>query len=187
MADDADIIKGCIREDRASQDKLYDTYASTMYGLCLRYCSNRDEAKDVLQDGFIKVFKSIGKFKNQGSLEGWIKRIMVNTALDQYHKRQKEFNHASFDDINELTIEPAEVSVQNEGEISENELMAMIQDLPQGYQMVFNLFAIEEYSHKQIAEMLNISESTSKTQLFKARSLLQKKIIELQRKNVLAI
>jgi RNA polymerase sigma-70 factor (ECF subfamily) len=187
MADDVDIIKGCIREDRASQDKLYDTYASTMYGLCLRYSSTRDEAKDVLQDGFIKVFKSIGKFKNQGSLEGWIKRIMVNTALDQYHKRQKELNHASFDDINELTIEPAEVSIQNEGEISEDELMAMIQDLPRGYQMVFNLFAMEEYSHKQIAEMLNISESTSKTQLFKARSLLQKKIIELQRKNVLAI
>ncbi|NVO03302.1 MAG: RNA polymerase sigma factor [Bacteroidetes bacterium] len=185
MVNDAEIIKGCAKGNRAAQDQLYKTFASLIFGICLRYCGDYDEAKDVMQEGFIKVFTNISKFRNEGSLEGWIKRIIVNTALDHFKKKQKLYNHTNIDDINELLIENNEDIDPQEEIISEQELLLMIQSLPDGYRMVFNLYAIEDYSHKQIAEMLKISESTSKTQLFKARNLLQKKIQIFQSNKVL--
>ena len=185
MINDAEIINGCVKGDRAAQDNLYKMFASLMFGVCIRYCSDRNEAKDVMQEGFIKVYTNIKNFRKQGSLEGWIKRIIVNTALDNFKKKQKLYNHTNIDDINELSIENDEESEPQDDDFSEKELLAMIQKLPDGYRMVFNLYAIEDYSHKQIAEMLKISESTSKTQLFKARNLLQRKIKELKSKKEL--
>ena len=187
MVNDADIITKCIEGDRAAQDLLYKMYASLMFGVCLRYCCDRNEAKDVMQDGFIKVYSNIKNFRKEGSLEGWIKRIIVNTALDNFKKKQKLYNHTSIDDINELSIEYDEEIEPQDNDITEEELLAMIQTLPDGYRMVFNLYAIEDYSHKQIAEMLKITESTSKSQLFKARNALQKKIYEFQQQKILVL
>lgn len=193
MISDTEIIKRCIKGERFAQEELYNKYAFVMYGLCLRYCSDKDEAKDILQEGFIKVFTNIKKFRNKGSFEGWIKRIIIHTALDYFRKRQKTHLFIGNEDINELIIKNNnniyyENDNDNDDTLNEKELLSIIQNLPDGYRTVFNLYAIEEYSHKEIAKMLNISESTSKTQLFKARNMLQKKLYEYKKnKNILIL
>lgn len=150
-----------------------------MLGVCMRYASNRDEAEDIVQEGFIKVFQRITSFRREGSFEGWIKRIMINQALNHYRKNRKQPYHSVIEEIDETEIlnleEPEPLDP-----IPADTLLNMIQKLPEGYRMVFNLYVFEEYSHKEIAESLNVSESTSKTQLLKARRLLRKKIIELK-------
>ena len=165
---------------RKSFSLLYKKYASTMLGICMRYCKNRIDAEDVMQDGFLKVFSQVHKFRSEGSFEGWIKRIMINAAIDNYqanlrlsfiqdslHLHEQADPPDSTQDDDDL---PPEMNIPKE------KLMAMIQELPDGYRMVFNLYAIEGFSHKDIAAMLGISESTSKTQLLKARKVLRKKI-----------
>lgn len=138
--------------------------------VCFRYCKNRQEAEDVLQEGFIKVFKNIGKFQNLGSFEGWIRRIMVNTALEELRRRK---NQLLTDDIDEIYVQP-ESNFKTEDKINEKDLVKLIQALPAGYQLVFNLNVIEGYTHKEIAEMLGINEGTSKSQLAKARAYIQR-------------
>jgi len=164
-----DIIKGCVAGKREFQKKLYETFAGKMLYVCFRYCKNREEAEDVLQDGFIKVFKYVGTFKFEGSFEGWVRRIMVNTAIE--HIRKKKQVHV-FDDVENI-IESPESELNITGKLNEKELLKMVHLLPDGYRTVFNMYVIEGYSHKEIAETLGIAEGTSKSQLSKSKEFLK--------------
>ena len=174
--DEHRLIQGCKAEERIWQELLYKRYSARMMALCLRYSKSREEAEDILQDGFVKVFTSIRQFQELGSLEGWIKKIMVNTALGNYRKNAKKY-HADTD-ILDLQIED-QGSHNILGEINKSDMLQLIQKLPPGYQMVFNMYAIEGYSHKEIGEQIGISESTSKSQLSRAKQVLQKSIAEV--------
>jgi RNA polymerase sigma-70 factor (ECF subfamily) len=145
----------------------------------MRYAGSRDEAEDIVQEGFIKVFQKISSFRREGSFEGWIKRIMINQALNHYRKSRKQPYHSVIEEIDETEILDLE-EPEPLDQVPADALLAMIQQLPEGYKLVFNLYVFEEYSHKEIAESLNVSESTSKTQLLKARRLLRKKIMEFK-------
>ena len=166
-----DIIKGCVSGRSNAREKLYNLYSGKMWAVCLRYTHNYDEAKDVLQDGFIKIFEKISQFEGRGHFEGWMRRIIVNTALASYRKH----NYLNIDSTfipsnNEEIIENIEC------DLSAQDLMKIIQELPPQYRTVFNLYAIEGYAHKEIAEMLGINEGTSKSNLSRARDILQKKV-----------
>ena len=180
------ILQGCIEGKRNEQYQLYRKFASTMLGVCLRYSQNREEAEDILQEGFLKVFQNIASFRKEGSLEGWIKRIMINHALNRFRKNRKIPFYEDIKEINETEI----IDTNEEPAINEpfptEILLSMIQSLPQGYRVVFNMYVFEDFSHKEIAETLKISENTSKTQLMKARRLLRKKIEEFKQKQHLA-
>lgn len=177
MQKEAEIIKGCIDKVKLYEDMLYNHFAPITYTICLRYAADSDDAKDIFQEAFVKVFLHIKNYNNQGSFEGWIKRIFVNTAID-YCRKNKNIKYTSFSEKHETINE--EEDIQNNIEIPKEKLLQLIRNLPDGYRLVFNLYAIEKYSHKQIAETLNIEEGTSKSQLFKARKMLQKEIIKLQ-------
>jgi RNA polymerase sigma factor (sigma-70 family) len=173
LADDLEhIIKGCVAGKNSSREKLYKLYSGKMWAVCLRYARDHDQAKDILQDGFVKVFEKISQFEGRGHFEGWLRRIMVNTALAEYRK----FRYLSFE-ANSPIPENDESDDNVECDISVQELMEIIKELPPQYKMVFNLYAIEGYSHKEIAESLNISEGTSKSNLSRARDILKKKIV----------
>jgi len=156
MVVEESIIEDCIAGKRSAQSKLYKKCASTMLAVCLRYAGNRDEAEDIVQEGFIKVFQRISSFRKEGSFEGWIKRIMINQALNHYRKNRRQPYHSDIEDIDETEILDLEVQEPMEI-IPANILLSMIQNLPEGYRMVFNLYVFEEYSHKEIAESLNVS------------------------------
>lgn len=180
------ILQGCIEGKRNAQYQLYGKFSSIMLGVCLRYSQSREEAEDILQEGFLKVFQNISSFRKEGSLEGWIKRIMINHALNRFRKNRKQPFYEDIEDINETEIiDQNEEPAYNEQFPSEI-LLYMIQSLPQGYRVVFNMYVFEDFSHKEIAESLNISENTSKTQLMKARRLLRKKLEEFKLKQHLA-
>ncbi len=174
-----EIIEGCIKQKRKAQKMLYKKHYRRMLGICLRYCSDTAEAEDVMLTGFMNIFTKIKSFKSKESFEGWMKRIMVNTAIDNFRKNRKHqhcFDLADFED--KLILED-----RFPEHISAEEIMLMIQKLPSGYKVVFNLFAIEGYEHKEIAEMLMVSVNTSKTQLFKDRKLLQKSLYNTNKEN----
>jgi len=182
MVSEDKIVKDCISGKRYAFDLLYKKYAASMLGLCMRYCKNKAEAEDVLQEGFIKVFKNICKFRQDGSFEGWMKRIMVNTSINNYYSNIKHNNKISIDENIENIFSDEDdnnIDVGNGG-ISSGQMMELIQELPDGYRIVFNLYVFEDYSHKEIAEMINVSENTSKSQLSKARKSLRKKIIKIR-------
>ncbi|NDW09124.1 RNA polymerase sigma factor [Dysgonomonas sp. 520] len=174
--DELQLIAGCKAHKRESQKALYEMYSRKIYGICLRYCSDPESAQDLLHDGFIKVFDNISSYSGKGSFEGWLKRIFINMALENIRKN-KSFFHNSEDiqNIPELVDESTE---EGTSLISEQELLKMIQQLPKGYRTVFNLYAIEELSHKEIAQMLGINEVTSRSQYNRARQILQHKIKE---------
>jgi len=180
MIPDQQIIEGCLAGKRKSFSLLYKKYASVMLGVCMRYCKNRGDAEDVMQDGFLKVFSQVHKFRNEGSFEGWIKRIMINAAIDNYQSNLRlsfvQESGSLHDTENFADSGPDDDDLPEALNLSKERLMAMIQELPDGYRMVFNLYAIEGFGHKDIAAMLGITESTSKTQLLKARKVLRKKI-----------
>lgn len=172
--DEETLVKKCVSGNAKAQKTLFDTYAPKMMGVSLRYMRDVASAEDVLQNGFIKVFNNLNKFDNRGSLEGWIRRIVVNTALDEIRKNKKRQNDI---DITESEY----LSPQNDF-ILENlmaeDLMKLIQTLPEGYRTVFNLFAIEGYSHKEIADQLGVSENTSKSQYSRAKGFIRKLLEE---------
>lgn len=176
--EDHDLIKGCLQNDRVMQKMLYDKYAAKMYGIALRYAHDQEDAKDILQDGFIKVFQNLIKFKGTGAFEGWLRRIFVNTAIEHYRKKSNtyEINDTHEDQVTDDSITALD-------KIAATDILNMIKALPNGYRAVFNLFAIEGYSHKEIAEMLNISEGTSKSQYARAKGLLQEKIKNHEKNN----
>ncbi len=172
MAESLDkVIKGCLKGNKADQNRLYNHFSGKMYGVCLRFASGYDEAQDILQEGFIKVFDKLSSFKGQGSLEGWIKRIFINTAIEKY--REKVF-HLS---VHEMS-DNGHYSEENMGPsaMGVKELLAFIQRLPVQYRLVFNLYALEGLNHKEIGAMLGITESTSRSNLSRARMLLQEMI-----------
>jgi RNA polymerase sigma-70 factor (ECF subfamily) len=175
-----EVISGCKNNDRKCQELLYHTFSNIMYGVCLGYTKNRDEAKDVLQEGFIKVFKNIKNYSGEGSLEGWIRKIMVNTSIDFYRVRLRKNSHINVEQVPD--IELSDYSILET--ISANEILNLIQKLPEGAQIIFNLHVIEGYSHDEIAKMLDISEGTSKSQFWRAKKLLQKMITAMSDKQL---
>lgn len=165
------LIKKCKKQDLKSQEQLYHLFSRKLFGVCLKYSRNYQEAEDNLQDAFITIFKKIHQYKNKGSFEGWMKRIVVNTALQRYRK-QKVFSI-----IDEEQIETPEVAVEEEN-VELAYLLKIIQQLPDRYRMVFNLYVLDGYSHKEIAEVMEISVGTSKSNLARARYILKDKIEE---------
>lgn len=163
-----DIIQGSISGDRRMQELLYQTYSSKMYGVCLRYAGSADDAQDILQDGFVKVFRHLERFRSEGSFEGWMRRIFVNTAIEHYRKK---VNLQTVSETHEEQIENHDWSVLDR--LAVKDILQAVQELSPGYRTVFNLYVVEGYSHKDIGEMMGISEGTSKSQLARAKAILQ--------------
>jgi RNA polymerase sigma factor (sigma-70 family) len=176
--DEAAMIEGCISGNPRAQKQLYDKFSGKMMGVCLRYCSNMDEAEDALQEGFVKVFTKISEFKRDGSFEGWIRRIMVNTSLDLLRKSKKHAFNASIDDVN-VNLTDGETALN---QLAAEDLLMLLSKLPAGYRVVFNMFAIEGFSHKEIAEHLGVTESTSKSQYSRARAFLKESLERLEQR-----
>lgn len=170
--DDELLIEGCLKQDRRSQELLYKKYSKRMFGVCLGYAKDHDSAKEILQESFIKVFNKIKDYKSEGSLEGWIRRLVVNTAIDHHRKSSRLY-------VSNMGDERIE-SVENEvlEQFNSEELLDLIRKLPEGYRVIFNLSVVEGYSHEEIGEQLGITPSTSRSQLARARKLLQEWILE---------
>lgn len=173
-----ELVKKCKANERKAQELLYKQFASKMLGVCLRYAADRMEAEDMLQNGFIKVFQKIEDYRGDGSFEGWIRRIMVHSSIEYYRKYHKMVQLV---DIDDAAAHPS-VDALATSKLAANDLMALIQQLAPGYRIVFNLYAIEGYSHREIAEMTGISEGASKSQLSRARAILKKQISKLEDK-----
>ena len=172
---DEQLVKKCLEKDPLAQKQLFDSFSRKMMGVCLRYTKDAEEAQDVLQIGFVKVFEKLHLFNNEGSLEGWIRKVLVNCALDQIRKNKK------FDDNVDLSKVDFQMASENENvleHLSANDLLKIIQEMPTGFRTVFNLYAIEGYTHQEIADQLNISINTKKSQYSRARVYLQKIILE---------
>ena len=176
---DDSILEGCMAGKRSAQNALYRKFASVMLGICMRYAHSRDEAEDILQEAFLKIFQNIGGYRKEGSFEGWMKRIMINHAINYFRRNQKLPYHEDIEGINEREILDSEEQTNLHAPVSADTLLSLIHSLPQGYRMVFNLYVFEDYSHKEISQALNISENTSKTQLLKARRMLRKRLTEM--------
>jgi RNA polymerase sigma factor (sigma-70 family) len=168
ISTEADLIKGCMEGNRRMQEELYNRFSPRMYAVCLRYAGNAEEAEDILQEGFIKIFKKLDSFRGDGSFEGWIRRIFVNTAIE--HFRRKRYL-MPVTEKEENTLEGKYTSVLDD--LAAKDIMALIQELSPGYRTVFNMYVVEGYTHKEIADMLGISEGTSKSQLSRAKVILQ--------------
>jgi len=166
-----DLINDCKVGKRKAQSVLYKKYASSLLGLCMRYCKSKGEAEDVLQDGFIKIFEKIKTLEKSSSLEPWMKRIMINTAINSYHKNLKYYYNQDIEDI-QIEDQVEEVNVYMP-DVNPDMVLKSVQELPEGYKMVLNMYVFDGFSHKEIAEELNISVNTSKTQLLKARKKLK--------------
>lgn len=175
MESEQNILDECRKGNREAFRELYRRHSSVMLGVCARYSDNLADAEDILQEGFIKVFKKIGTFRGKGSFEGWMKRIMINTAINHYHSNLKHHYHLNIDDLYEDVPSDNE-QISTETPIPKDVIMKHIQEMPEGYRFVFNMFVFEGFSHADIAKNLGISVNTSKTQLFKARLFLQKKL-----------
>ncbi|MFD2602401.1 RNA polymerase sigma factor [Flavobacterium suzhouense] len=167
------LIKDCQQNSIRAQEQLYKLLAPKLFAACLKYSRNRADAEDNLQDGFLLIFQKIGQFQFKGSFEGWAKRVMINNVLQRYR------SEGIFELVSENIPDVAEVEVDSEG-ISMDYLVGIIQELPDRYRMVFNLYVIDGYSHKEIAEMLGITDGTSKSNLARARMILKEKIEALQ-------
>lgn len=165
------LIEGCKRNNRVSQRELYDAFSGLLFTICLRYSKN--EAEDLLQMSFIKIFNNVKQYQGAGSFEGWIKRITVNTAITHYHKKNILSKSEDITDYKEEVSSDVESSLEK---MSKNDLIEVINSLPDIYKISFNLYAIEGYKHNEIADMLGISEGTSKSQLSRARKMIQQKL-----------
>ncbi len=175
---ESDLIRGCLAKDRKMQETLYHRFSSKMYAVCLRYCKDADDAQDLLQDGFVKIFKNLDKYRGDGSFEGWIRRIFVNTSIEHFRKSIK---YNTVGDSAEVVIEdPTWNALDNLGE---KDIIKIIQELSPGYRQVFNMYVIEGYSHKDIGDILGISEGTSKSQLARAKAILKKTVEEKLNEN----
>jgi RNA polymerase sigma-70 factor, ECF subfamily len=168
---DEQLVKKCLEKDTLAQKQLFDMHSKRMMGVCLRYSKDMDEAQDVMQMGFIKVFEKLTLYNHKGSLEGWIRKIMVNTALDNIRKNKKFNDNVEMDKVD---YQIPNMDVSGFDSLKAQDLLKIIQEMPNGFRTVFNLYAIEGYTHKEIAEELNISTNTSKSQYSRARAYLQK-------------
>lgn len=176
-AKDTELAERCKKQDRQAQKELFDTYAARMLSLCCRYIKDRAEAEDVMITGFTKIFSRIDQYKGEGSFEGWMRKVIVNEALSQLRKTKNMYLEMDLEVADrQPDLQPLENNLEAE------DLLKVITELPEGYRIVFNLFAIDGYSHKEIADQLGISENTSKSQLSRARTHLQKSLLELEGK-----
>lgn len=169
-----ELIEGCKRNERKFQEKIYRKYAGQMYAVCLSYANSKAEAKDMLQDGFVKVFTKIHTYKKQGPFGGWVRRIITNTAIDHYRKASRQKDDYV---LEEKIYEDERITDEIMDKIGADSIRRLITNLPRGARMVFNMYAVEGYSHKEIAKALHITEGTSKSQYKRARSLLQQWIV----------
>ena len=167
--DERELIKGCVDNDVQCQKVLYEQYAPKMMGVSLRYCNSKMEAEDVLQDAFIKIFNKINTFKGEGSFEGWIRKIVVFTALKSNDKRVQKFEPGSLENVQEQSFDSKAIS-----NMETASLLSILQELPDGYKAVFNLYAVEGYSHREVGEILGISDVTSRSQYSRAKQHLIK-------------
>lgn len=182
------IIQGCINMESIAQRNLYHTFMPIMRTVCNRYASNSEDAQDIMQEGFVKVFLNFNKFENKGALEGWIKRIMINTAITHYKKNKAWREKESLDNYEKYSSddENARIEFANEAEndnvwdryadLDSEVLLQTIQSLAEPFRMVFNMFFVEDMKHKEIAEVLQIDENTSRTRLVRAKKMVQKKL-----------
>lgn len=171
------IIDKCLSGDRIAQNRLYEMLAPRMFPVCLRYANSHEEAEEILQESFIKLFTHLKQYRNDGSFEGWFRRIVVNTALQKLREKARKYPVVSLkDETSELASVSGNETYAN---IGYKVLLGLIQKLPPAYQMVFNLYVFEGMKHKEIAELLNISEGTSKSNLYDARMILQREISKL--------
>ena len=177
MVSDAQIIEGCARHDRRSQQELYNKYSRFLLGVCLRYASDSAEAEDILQEVFLKIYFNVTDYSGTGSFTGWLRKVAINTAITHYHRNLKHRYHENIDEY--IAVEAGSTSFE-EDYFTADELYKTLNELPSGYRMVFNLYAVEGYKHKEIAEMLNIDTNTSKSQYSRARSALRSKLEKLR-------
>ena len=192
MLPEEKLIELCKKGKQQAQEELYDRFSAAMLATCMRYTGNREEAEDLLQEGFIKIFKNIYEFKarNEGSLAAWIKRIMVNTSISYLRKKKQQLFIENIDSYQIYENEEDPIEENENSQPDSEQLMKLISELPDGYRLVFNLYVLENYGHKEIAQILGITEGTSKSQLSKARIYLQKKlnsINESKKKLLLAV
>ena len=182
--DDSQLIIACKRQDREAQNVLYERYAPVMMAVCMRYCREEEAARDLLHDGFIRVFTQIGSFSGKGSFEGWLRRIFVNLALENFRKeKQKNRFLEEYGYIHAHETDDCADDLLDIENIPREEVLEMIRDLPPGYRTVFNLFIFEEMSHKEIARMLGINEAASRSQFFRAKTILKNKIAAILHHN----
>ena len=182
--DDSRLIIACKKQDRDAQRILYERYAPTMMGVCLRYCRDEESARDLLHDGFIRAFTHIGSYSGKGSFEGWLRRIFVNLALEDYRKEKQKLRF--MEEYGYLLMNESDIPVDDMLDIDDiprEEVLEMIKSLPPGYRAVFNMFIFEEMSHKEIAIELGINEAASRSQFYRAKTLLQKKISAILTEN----
>jgi len=172
-----DLVKRCKAGERKAQELLYKQLAAKMMGVCMRYATDRMEAEDMLQNGFIRVFQMINDFRGDGAFEGWVRRVMVHSSIEYYRKHHKMMQVVDLDEVNEPSVNPLASA-----NLDAKDLMALIQQLAPGYRIVFNLYAIEGYSHKEIGEIVGITEGASKSQLSRARSILKERILKTEGK-----
>ncbi|HLN21401.1 MAG TPA: RNA polymerase sigma factor [Bacteroidales bacterium] len=174
---DQQIIEGCANHDRRAQQELYNQYSRFLLGVCMRYATDKSEAEDILQESFLKIFFNIKDFTGSGSFIGWLRKVAVNTAITHYHKNLKFRYHI---EIEEYVSAETGVTSFEEDFFTSDELYKVLNELPAGYRMVFNLYAIEGYKHKEIAEMLSIDTNTSKSQYSRARAAIREKLEKLE-------
>ena len=178
MMSDQQIITGCAKHDRKAQQVLYDKYSRFLLGVCMRYATDKAEAEDILQDSFLKIYFNIKDFSGTGSFIGWLRKVAVNTAITHYHKNLK-FRY--YVEIEEFTSAETGVTSFEEDFFTSDELFKVLNELPAGYRMVFNLYAVEGYKHKEIAEMLSIDTNTSKSQYSRAKAVIREKLNKLRK------
>jgi RNA polymerase sigma-70 factor (ECF subfamily) len=178
MMNEKQILEGCVRHDARAQKVLYKKYSGLLMGVCMRYAANKAEAEDILQDSFLKIYLRITDFSGTGSFVGWMRKVVVNTAITHYHLNLKYRYHV---DIEEFVSAESGVAGFDEDFYTADELFRVLNDLPRGYRMIFNLYAVEGYKHKEIAEMLGIDTNTSKSQYSRAKTVIRDKLEKIGR------
>ncbi len=176
MMNDQQILKGCLKHDRLAQKSLFERYSGLLMGICIRYATDIPEAEDILQESLLKIYLNVGDYSGVGSFTGWMRKIVINTAITYYHKNLKHKHYVEIEEV--FTSEVGKDVPDNE--FTSGELKGVMDELPPGYKAVFNLYAIEGYKHKEIAEMLKIDVNTSKSQYSRARAFIQKRLKRLQ-------
>ncbi len=171
-----ELVTLCMQGDALSCKQLFDLYSGKMMAICYRFARDRNEAEDILQEGFVRIFNKLDLYSGEGALEAWMRRVIINTAIKYKQKHIIKHNYSDIDNVHALDGNPTILD-----EISREEIMKLIQALPEGYRIVFNLYVVEGYSHKEIAKSLNIAESTSRSQLVKARAMLKEKLLNLRK------
>ncbi len=177
-----DIIKRCQNDNAKAQKLLYTSFSPWLFGVCLQYCKDRTEAEDHLQEAFIKIYTNINKYRFEGSFEGWMRRIVVNTVIESFRKKNPVY---FVDSVEQLEQEPQDIEEHIEV-VDPNELLSLIEELPPKYKLVFNLYALEGLSHQEISDILGISVGTSKSNLSRARKILKDKLSVKKNDSIIA-